>query len=391
MTDTSYAPAPFTIAPPAPAAPAPQEYARGSLVPSSSPVGSDWSEKRRDKEATQRQELRSTIKGARTKVEARGEGAERPHMTKRERLAQAESKGTRLTGSEDERRDTRSTVRKAMEKLGYDDVSDREENVSARGEMRKAVETLEQRYPGRKASDFVKTAKDWEAAYRADPVGTREKILEQYAKVSPENFRDVKESEKAPGARGSVRQAMRDHEMMSDLAQFEKEFGNKLPAVLSELVRHDAALVNDPVGTSARLAANYSAPVTAEQQRAYEAKQAQEAHQRQDSANVHRAIELVIQHNVLPHMDDDAVLNGIADVLISPSFKRTGDRLQDLRNAHAAVMARKANSAGNRYANSGAGNRSINGAPSTSGGPGREARASQTAVGKAVSRAFNRS
>lgn len=288
------------------------------------------------------------------------------------------TKTMRDTGSESERASTRGSVAKAMEKVGQ--VASREETLSGRDEMRKAVETLRQRYPLSKPSAFVRIAKEWDADFKKDPVGTRDKMLELYAKASPDNFRPFEEPEKERGARGSVRQAMRDHADMSDLAEFEKEFGGRLPAVLSELVRHDTAMVNDPAGTSARLAANYGAPVTERQAVAYEQRQHQERARQQDAANVHRALDLIVQHKVLPHMDDEATLNAIATKLAEKTFKRTGDRLADLKAAHAAVMADRANAT-----SADKGSRSITGGPS----PGRAAK-DPPGVRGAVARAIRR-
>jgi hypothetical protein len=352
------------------------------------PVSSDWSPTdpagtARTLAGKVREERRASIERA-----VRGETRERSpsgqFQTKQERY-------DRQVGSEREKASTRGSVRAAAEKVGH--VPTRDENVSSRAELRKAVQTLEQRYPGRRASDFIKTAKEWEAAYKVDPVGTREKILEQYAKVSPENFRDVKEPEKARGARGSVRQAMRDHEIMADLAAFEKEFGSKLPGVLSELVRHDAALVNDPVGTSARLAASYGAPTTPAQQAQYEQRQHQERARAQDSANMNRAFDIIIQHKVLPGFETEAMQHAIADVLTSKGFQRTGDRLEDLKRAHAQVMASKtvadrAAGRGNRHF--AAGQKSIHGAPSAAQDSTRSSIRPAAGVRAAINRARGR-
>lgn len=301
-----------------------------------------------------REERRGVIERAAAKVRERDEpgksSSSTQFMTKQERLA-------RETGSEAERRSVRGVVAKAAEKVGA--VPTREETLAARAELRKAVETLRQRYPGKTASDFVKIAKDWDAAYKTDPVGTRERILEAYARVSPENTRDFVEPEKAKGARGSVRQAMRDQEDAADLAEFEKEFGSKLPAVLSELVRHDEALRRDPVGTSARLAANYNAPVTPRQEAEYVARQQAEQARQEQARIVHHGLAQIIERKLLPGLDDEKTLHAIADVLESKDFKRTGDRGKDLEKAHAIVMANQAKAPADDR-----GTKSISGAPS---------------------------
>lgn len=326
------------------------------------PVKSDWSatdpaaEIAGKNAGKTREQRRATIEAARDRVNAKYE-------TKGERLAKA-SPGTRDAGSLRERNDTRDTLVKAAKTVGH--VPGREENISGREELRKAVETLSKRYPGRKASDFVKIAREWESGFKTDPIGMREKLLETYAAVSPENFpEEPKEDTKEEPKRGpsrprdSVRRAMADHATASDLVDFEKEFGGKLPAMLAELVKHDKALVDDPVGASARLSIAYGAPATERQQVAYEQRQAQQRAQQQDSQNVHRALDLIVQHKVLDGFDDDATMSAVADVLESKDFKRTGDRLADLKAAHLTVMNRRANST--RHA---AGGKSISGAPS---------------------------
>jgi hypothetical protein len=113
VTDTA---TPFTLVPLAPlaSAPAPAPAASGALVPST-PVGSDWSVTKRDNEAKVRGERRSAIERARHSVEA---GWSRPgQLTKAERLAQAAATRNRQAGSEDERRDTRSAVARAIAKV----------------------------------------------------------------------------------------------------------------------------------------------------------------------------------------------------------------------------------------------------------------------------------
>jgi hypothetical protein len=233
----------------------------------------------------------------------------------------------------------------------------------------------------------MKRSEQWQKEFESDPVATREKIMTAYLAVSPQNFAETHPPEKAETARESIRQAQRERDELAALAPYVERYGKNFPHILAQLQKFDRDLIADPVGVSARLAANAGAPVTETQQRAYEAKLQAQAHQAKDSANVHRAIEMIIEHNVLPDMGNDATLHAIADVLSDKNFKRTGDRLQDLRNAHANVMARKANSEGNRYD---PGSRSIGGAPSTSGDDGRDGR-SRTAVGAAVSRAFSKS
>ena len=48
---------------------------------------------------------------------------------------------------------------------------------------------------------------------------------------------------------------------------------------------------------------------------------------------MHRGLEMVIQHNILPGIEDAAMQDRIADVLENPKFVRTGNALEDLKAA----------------------------------------------------------
>lgn len=364
---------------------APIEMALPDVAPPK-PVTSDWSAKTpwegSDGEAKARHDRRGSIAAARAKVEA---GWTRPgHLTKAERLAQAETKGDRHTGSLNERNSTRSSVQRAMEKVSSV-PSDKELNQP---DSRRDREAFKARYPGVKASELFARSEKWEADFKKDPVGTRERILETYSGVSPQNFKDAVEPEKGHGVRGSVRQAQADQADLADLKPYMDKYGKNFPHILAQLQKFDADMIADPVGVSARLAANYGAPVTAAQQKVYEANRAAEQHRAQDSANVHKALDLIVQHNVLPGFEDEATLSAVADVLESKTFQRTGNRLEDLKRAHAHVMQGRAAAKQNDR-----GSKSISGAPSTSNGTGRDqsGRRNQTAIGAAVSRAAGRS
>jgi hypothetical protein len=349
------------------------------------PVKSDWSPQdpaaqARTQQGKERQERRGAIEAARAKVES---GWTRPgHQTKSERLAAAASKGDRDTGSPKERASTRSSIQRAMAKVN-EQPSPEELN---RPETRKDREAFKARYPGVKASELFARSEQWEKDFRADPVATRERIFQTYAEVSPQNFKETVETEKEHGVRGSVRQAQADQADLADLKPYMDKYGKNFPHILSQLQKFDADMIADPAGVSARLAANYGAPVTESQIDAYQQKRGAEQHRAQDSANVDKAIGLIIEHKVLEGMESAAMQNAIADVLLSKDFQRTGDRFGDLKRAHAHVMAgRTAAKQDDR------GNRSISGAPSTSNGAGRDqTRRNQTAVGSAVSRAMSK-
>lgn len=372
MTDTFAEP--FTVAP---LAPAPLESLPEASIPGS-PVKSDWSGTRRDLEAKVKTERRSAIDRARWSAEA---GWSRPgHMSKAERLAQPVSDGTRDTGSGKERVKVLDTVRRAMAKV-EGAVSEKDFALS-----RKDRDDIRQRWGD--VGEFVKRSEQWEKEFKADPVATREKILAAYAGVNPRNFQDSAEPEKAHGVRGSIRQAQREHADLAALSKYEAKYGKAFPQIVAQLNQFDKDLANDPVGVSARLAANAGAPVTEAQQRVYEAKQAADQAHRQETEKLHQNLEYVAKN--VPGLADEPTWNAIADILESKDFKRSNDPMADLGRAHGMVLSRRANSTKHAVA-ANAGSKSISGAPSTSGDAGRGQSRSQTAVGAAVSRAFGRS
>lgn len=344
-------------------------------------VKSDWSATdpaatKRDLAGKERETRRSSIAAARAKVES---GWKRPqHETKAERLARPDSDGRRQTGGLEERRSTLSSVQKAIRAL-EDVPSDKDFALS-----RKDRDAIRARHGD--VGKFVQNAESWDKEFKKDPVATRERLLEIYTKVSPANFAEHQEVEKGHGVRGSIQQAQRDAADQRSLAAAEAKYGKNFPAILAQLQRFDADLIADPVGGSARLAANMGAPVTAAQEQQYTQKRAAEQHRAQDSANVSKALDMVVQHGVLPGFEDERVQHAIADVLESKSFQRTGNRLEDLKRAHAQVMqGRTAAKQDDR------GSKSISGAPSTSSGNGRDQTGrNQTPVGSAVSRAFGK-
>lgn len=362
---------------------APIEQAPLDVAPPS-PVKSDWSAMNPGvaQDAKLRQDRRSSIAAAVSKVES---GWKRPqHQTKAERLSQPASKGDRDTdtGGLKARRAVTSAVQRAIEKVAGI-ASDKELNQP---ETRKDREAFKTRYPNAKLSELFERSEKWDADFKKDPVGTRERILQTYAGVSPQNFKEVVEHEKAPGVRGSIQQAQRDQADLENLKPHMAKWGKNFPHILSQLQKFDADMIADPAGTSARLAAGYGAPVTESQIESYKQKRAAEEHRAQDSANVHKALEFAIQRNVLPGMENEAVQNAIADVLESKSFARTGNRLEDLQRAHAQVMQRRAAPAQNDR-----GSRSISGgSPTASHDSTRSSVRPASGARAAVQRAFGK-
>jgi hypothetical protein len=327
----------WTLAPLAPLSVAPASGpssggASGALVPSRA-VGSDWSAKRVDGEAKVRGERRSAIERARHSVEA---GWSRPgQLTKQERLAAAASKGTRDTGSLDERRSALSSVQKAMAAVNG---TPSDTDISA-ADYRMNRDALRQRYPGRSLADMVATAEQTEAAFKDDPVAARSAIIANYARMPVENLPTYKPPVHAEGLRGSLQRARQDQADAEDLKAAEKKYGANLPQILKQLEAFDRGMINDPANTSARLATAYGAPATHEQIEPYKAAQAQKqaaaAHQ-QRFDTMHQGVQDMIAKGHLP--GDKATLHEVVAVLRDPKFQHhPTDAAETLRRAAAIV------------------------------------------------------
>jgi hypothetical protein len=359
MTDVFAAP--FVLAPLAPLAPASQSSGSG-FAPS--PVGSDWSEKRRDNEANVRKERRGAVSRARAKVE---KDWDRPTQTKSQRLAQAASKGTRDTGGLAERRATLSSVQKAVAALA--DVP-MDSDISDEG-FRHIREVLRQRYPGAKLSDMLKEGARLEQMLLDDPVNAHQVLLAAYsrAKAAP----GYVEPEHAHGVRGSVRRAQQDQEDAEDLKDWIAKYGRRLPQILVELEYVDRSLRSNPNYEAAKLAARHGAPAIDAEIPAYEARMVEKQAQReydQRAHRMHQGICLAIEAGHIP--GDTETLNEMAAVLALPAFKHSQNGLETLKRAAAIALhpehrritpGKTPHKAGNRYW--APGQRSISGGPNT--------------------------
>ncbi len=200
-------------------------------------------------------------------------------------------------------------------------------------EMRETRRALRSRYPGQNLGEVLKRFEEWEGKFRSDPMATREAIMAEYLKVSPQHFTTSKAKEYAPGTIGAVQKATEDARDIGELKPFIEKYGKDFPRLLQQLDRFDRDMIDDPVGTSARLAANYGAPVTASQHEQAAEHYHQKAQQEERLSNVHRGLEMVIQQNLLPGIEDDKMQGRIAEVLENPKFVRTGNAFEDLKAA----------------------------------------------------------
>jgi len=337
-----------------------------SLAPSSSgPVGgsnigtyagTDWQYHRDAQKAKTHQERRAALSRARETVEARP-------ITKRERLERSER--ARDTGSEAERRDTRATVVKAVQKMA--DVPLDTEFSTA--EFRAIREVLRQRYPGAKLSDMLAEGLRLEKMLMDDPVQAREALVAAYSrtKAAPA-FVEPKHSK---GLRGSLQRARQDQEDSEDLKDWVAKYGKRLPQIMAELEFMDRSLRTNTPDASARIAVQFGAPAIESEVPAYHARQEQKAVEQQFH-NRCKGIQLAIEHGHIP--GDEDTLNEIAEVLQHPQFQFDhGDALGSLQRAakiaahpdHVRISPRKGGSKRND-----AGSKSISGAP----GPGQGGR-----------------
>jgi hypothetical protein len=324
---------PFVIAPLAPLALAPPPTLE-SLPENSiriSPVSSDWLGTRHDHGVKVRAERRSAIVRAREKVES---GWSRPTgpLTKRERLAATNLKGTSTTGSPEERRSVLSSVQKAAA-LVNEIPSDKEIGDS---EYRMNRDALRQRYPGRSLSDMILTAEQTEAAFKDDPVAARSAIIARYALLPHENLPKYRAPVYDASPRGSMQRARQDQADAEELRAAESKYGKHLPQILAQLEAFDRGMINDPSNTSARLACAYGAPATYEQIPAYKAQQAvkqQAAALEQRHDNIHRGVQEAIKAGHIP--GDEATLSEIAAVLQDNRFQHSPNGFDTLKRAAA--------------------------------------------------------
>jgi hypothetical protein len=204
-------------------------------------------------------------------------------------------------------------------------------------EVRTARRELRDRFPGHSLASRLESFEKWEAAFKRDPVGTREAIMAEYLKMAPQNFSKSKERKYSQGIRGALEKGEENARDLADLKPYMDKYGKHFPHLLKQLNSIEADLVSDPVGTSARLAATYGAPATEAQQQQHEQQQAQQQYRERRVADMHKAFDLIVQHKIMPGIENAELQDKIADVLESKDFIRTGDPFQDLRTAYAVA------------------------------------------------------
>jgi hypothetical protein len=257
--------------------------------------------------------------------------------------------------------------------------------ISSRRELR-------ERFPNVKLSARMAEFEKWEESFRRDPAGTREAIMQAYLKVSPQNFSKSKGDDEKGKAKhqllslsDNLDSAFKGSDDLEDLKDYADKYGERLPHLLRQLNDIERDLIEDPVGTSARLAANYGAldaPKAPEQKPAAPQgppKTPQEYHSR-----VSQGIQNYIEKGIMPALASEEVQEQVAFVL--ERMQRTGDHDADLKRAYDLVVPDAPRAA---EPASTAGRKSISGAPSAA-GSGSRRRGGAHSLDDALNAAFGR-
>ncbi|WP_316178252.1 MULTISPECIES: hypothetical protein [unclassified Bradyrhizobium] len=304
------------------------------LAPSSGPssgvglggaIRETW-ERRAEVRVKTAAERKAALRKAAAAVEARAQ-------TKQERLANNERQLVRTVGSNLERRWTHSTVASAMEKVAADhpDV-----NLDT-AEVREAIAKLRHYHPRFTIGEIVERAAAWDRAFKEDPIGARELMLEDLVRLPLESFRPYEAEKRAEGMRGTVQRARQRHEDAESLKDAVKTYGANLPHLLMQLQRWDQSLREDPHNASARLAASTGAPVSVRQVQEYGAKLERQAAYQQRFDNMMHGLALAIDHGHIP--GDEDTLQEMAAIMALPTFQHNRtDALDTLKRA--AAIAR---------------------------------------------------
>jgi hypothetical protein len=252
-------------------------------------------------------------------------------------------------------------------------------------EVRQARRELKQRYSGQSLSEIVQRFESWEGSFRKDPIAAREDIMAAYLKMSPQNFSATKEPKYSPGIRGSLEKGAEDARDLAELKPFVDKYGKDFPRLLQQISRFDRDMIDDPVGTSARLAANYGVPVTAAQHEQAAQHYQQKAQQEDRLSNVQRGLDKLMEQNLLPGIEDPEMQDRIADVLENPKFTRSGNAFEDLKAAWQVARLSDEKRARNER-----GGKSIKGAPSTAGSNSRQSQVNPNSAHGAIKRAMGK-
>jgi hypothetical protein len=334
------------------------ERAEASLGRAPDPIRSfeddfDGPEAEPDKGAkkTERQKRLDSIKRAEAKLREMAAGKENPKDQPERR------KATSANATED-RKLRSDIIDRSIERAKSGAKPDAKDLNT--DEMRQTRRELRQRYPNHNLGEMLEQFEKWEGMFRKDPMAAREAIMEAYLRSSPQNYAKGKQAQYSPGIRGSIERGEQDARDIAELKPFIDKYGKDFPRLLQQLNRFDADMIDDPVGTSARLAANYGIPITEEQHQQAAQAQQHAAERQQRVSNIELGLSKIIEHKIMPGIEDPKLQDKIVGVLENPAFQRSGDPLNDLTRAWQIALQTPD---GEVQAKSTKGTKSISGAP----------------------------
>lgn len=273
-------------------------------------------------------------------------------LADQERLADAESR--------------RETIKKHLG--GYFEMK---EAAGGWNDTRELRQTLRHRYPGANLGELFHTFEQYDEMFRTNPLEAAEQ-LRRHNLMNPLHGWNgaFKSKEYGDGTRGSIDRGFDEAADLNELQPYLEKHGTQFKRLLQRVVQLDGALNDDPEGTIARLAAMNGMPITDQQV----AEQAQALERQQEYQRVATGIGTIIEHGMLPGLEDEGVQNAVADILESKDFERTGNGPLDLKRAleTAKDMLAKEKAAERVAELKAKAGKSLTGAPSTT------VRASQT-------------
>jgi hypothetical protein len=266
-------------------------------------------------------------------------------LADQERLADAESR--------------RETIKKHLG--GYFEMK---EAAGGWNDTRELRQTLRHRYPGANLGELFQTFERYGELLQTNTMEAAEMLRRHYV-MNPRHDWDGKFKTKdyGDGARGSLDKGFDEATDLNELQPYLEKHGTQFKRLLQRVVELDGAMNEDPEGTIARLAAMNGMPITDQQV----AEQAQALERQQEYQRVATGISTIIEHGMLPGLEDEGVQNAVADILESKDFERTGNGPLDLKRAletakHLLAREKAAERVAELKAKAG---KSLTGAPST--------------------------
>ncbi|MDX3970082.1 MAG: hypothetical protein QHD01_26255 [Bradyrhizobium sp.] len=275
------------------------------------------------------------------------------------------------------------------------------------GTTREHRRSLKELFPGEKLSQVLTIAEKWDALLRENPtMETVEKLAAEILKL-PRTAKGKESKEATEGRSKALDRGAEDAADHQDMAAFVEKYGDRLPGILERLSVWLPEIKENPFDAGARLLASMGAidpPPAAQQQQqqqhdpvsqrmaeydrlAREGQIGPPATPQEDYERVSLGVEKAIKEGILPALQNDAIAEAVADVLMR--MPRTADRFSDLQKAYAIVVqaAAPAAPAAEKTAKDGKGSKSIRGSPSPAIPP-RRPKGGGKGLDDALNRAF---